>query len=71
MTQAIRKWHMEKDEAVKATLQEEYFRTTAPEHLDVLQSHLKGHFFASSGVTFADFAIAFFLGICYDVMQQR
>jgi len=61
MQAAIRKFAMEKDEAVQAKLREEYFSQTAPEQLDVLQNQLKGDFFAASGVTYGDFAIATFL----------
>ena len=64
MQAAARKWMSEKDETLKAKLQAEYNATTAVEHLDVLEGHLKnygkGKFFTPSGVTFADFAVAVF-----------
>ena len=60
------KWWFEADQAKKTQLRDEYAKTNLPDHLAVLESHLKqagGEFFASSGVTYADFAVAILLAL--------
>ena len=68
---ALVKWWFEKDEALKEKLKQEFFTTTLPAQLNVLESHLKasgkGEYFVPSGLTFADIHAAQFL---YNVSKK-